>query len=134
MPLSYAAIALLAALALGGVLLTTLRGYYLQLELGYLAENVQAVSSLFQVELPLAMLQSQLGIFSFFSQTCVRFLDAAGQELADSGTPEELGELSTLFLGLEGPEPSVSFVSFDVIPLEVVGFGHIAAEGVYPCQ
>jgi len=37
LPLSYAAIALLAALSLGAVLLTTLRNYYLQRELDYLA-------------------------------------------------------------------------------------------------
>ena len=45
LPLSYAAIALLATLSLGLVLLITLRGYYAQRERDYLIGNAQAISA-----------------------------------------------------------------------------------------
>ncbi|NIV33527.1 MAG: hypothetical protein GWN58_29995, partial [Anaerolineae bacterium] len=44
LPLSYAAIALLATLALGAVLLLTLRGYYRQLEQAYLESSALGFS------------------------------------------------------------------------------------------
>jgi hypothetical protein len=43
LPLSYAAIALLAALVLGGVLLAVLRNYYDQFEVDYLRRQVLAI-------------------------------------------------------------------------------------------
>ena len=89
LPLSYAAIALLVALALGVVLLTTLRGYYQQRELAYLTSNAHAISStitdLVTADVPAAALQAQLRSLSFLSQTRVRLLDRDGAVLADSG-------------------------------------------------
>ncbi len=102
LPLSYAAIALLAALALGLVLLTTLRGYYRQQELDYLTRNAQAIGSaiprLFDLDVSSNVLQSQLSSFAFFSQTRVRLLDTASQVVADSGDPQGQQGVVTLAL------------------------------------
>ncbi|MDP6715512.1 MAG: hypothetical protein QF368_12920, partial [SAR202 cluster bacterium] len=45
LPLSYAGIALLAALLLGVILLLALRGYYSRRENDYLLSNARAISS-----------------------------------------------------------------------------------------
>jgi signal transduction histidine kinase len=90
LPFSYAAIALLVALALGGILLIVLRGYYAQREHDYLVNNGRAISNTL---LPLLTdpdvtpedLQAQVESLAFLSQTRVRVLDADRQVLADSG-------------------------------------------------
>ena len=45
LPLSYAGIALLATLVLGGVMLAILRSYYLDRELDFLGSNAQVFSA-----------------------------------------------------------------------------------------
>ncbi len=94
LPLSYGAIALLAALALGVVLLTTLRGYYARQERDYLMGNVQEIARrmarLLALEAPTEVLQSQVETFAFLSQTRVRLRDATGRVLVDSGAPESV--------------------------------------------
>jgi signal transduction histidine kinase len=91
LPLSYAAIALLATVALGAVLLLILRGYYGQLERAYLEGNALAFSytlaPLLEDDLPAESLQSQVISLSFLSQARVRLLDKAGTPVADSSTP-----------------------------------------------
>lgn len=105
LPLSYAAIALLAALALGAVLLTTLRSYYLRQELDYLTNNARGLSvemaRMVQAGLPPKAVQAQLDNFSFLSQARVRLLDAAGQPLADSGEPQEQPQVAALSVEVE---------------------------------
>ena len=100
LPLSYAAIALLAALALGAVLLTVLRSYYLQRELDYLIGNARAVDDVATRLVALgaspSVLESQLRSLAFLSQTRVRLLDAADQIVADSGNPQERYEVVML--------------------------------------
>lgn len=92
LPASYAAIALLAVLALGITLLGSLRSYYREQELAYLKGNTIAIADeikplLLTGERP--FLQSQIAGFSFLTQTRVQVLDETGQTiLADSG---ELG-------------------------------------------
>jgi signal transduction histidine kinase len=90
LPLSYAAIALVATLALGAVLLLTLRGHYLRVERDYLQSNAQAIGfSLAQVledDPPAEVVQSQLSSLAFLSGTRVRLFDA-GQELVASSEP-----------------------------------------------
>jgi two-component system sensor histidine kinase MprB len=97
LPLSYAAIALLATLSLGAVLLTTLRNYYLQRELDYLVENARAIGAVLvdpvEAGVPAGALQSQLGSISFLSQVRVRLLDTDLQPLADSGSPRPAREI-----------------------------------------
>ena len=105
LPISYMAIALLAALALGAVLLTTLRSYYQQRETDYLNGNAQAISSnvslLLEAEVPIEALQSQLKTFAFLSQARVRLIDLEDNVIADSGDPLELSEIATFSVGLE---------------------------------
>ena len=90
--LSYAAIALLAALALGVVLLSTLRGYYQQREQEYLVSNAQGVTLKFAEALkagtPLGSLVQGL---SFLLQARVRVISPDRQVLIDSGPPDKTG-------------------------------------------
>jgi signal transduction histidine kinase len=92
--LSYAAIALLAALALGAVLLTILQSYYSQRELDYLRGNAKAIGQglaiMIESNVPAQALQLQVENFSFLSQTRVRALDAQGRVLQDSGVPKQV--------------------------------------------
>jgi len=87
--LSFAAIALLAALSLGAVLLMILRDYYTQQEKSYLFSNAVAISAdmaqLVQEDAPPEAIQSQVENLAFLSQTRVRRLDADNQVLNDSG-------------------------------------------------
>ena len=99
LPLSYAAIALLAALALGLVLLFALNQYYNQLESEFLLKNgasIDAVLSSFPLEdLPPDRLTAQVKSLSIFSQVRIQVVDSQGNMLADSGSPA--GEDSPVF-------------------------------------
>lgn len=117
LPLSYAAIALLATLSLGLVLLITLRGYYAQRERDYLIGNAQAISAtiipLIAEEAPPEVLELQLSNLSFLSQTRVRLLDVGGKLVAESGAPGasrvSLGAVpisGPLAEGVDSTEPS----------------------------
>jgi signal transduction histidine kinase len=123
LPLSYAAIALLAALSLGIVLLTTLRSYYRQHELNYLTENARGISSelarLVQADLPPAALQAQLKSFAFLAQTRVRLLDEANNPVADSGEPQDRPQVAALSIEVEANE----FVSGDMFTKPIKGAG-----------
>lgn len=90
LPLSYAAIALLAALVLGGVLVAVLQDYYDQFEVDYLRRQVLAIGesveqTLTQTDVPTTALEAQVDGFSLLSQARVQVLDVDGQLLADSG-------------------------------------------------
>ena len=93
LPLSYAAIALLAVLSLGFVLLTILQNFYRQQELDYLTNNAQTISAtlapLVEAGLPSEALQSQLSSYAFLAQTRVQLLDTSERVLADSGNPRD---------------------------------------------
>jgi signal transduction histidine kinase len=90
LPISYAAIALLAAMSLGVVLLITLRSYYAQHELDYLKGNARAIGTvLVQVlEDSPEDLKLQLDSFAFLSQSRIRLLNENGEILGDSGAPQ----------------------------------------------
>src|SRR5262245_20586038 len=91
LPLTYAAIALLTVIALGTVLVTTLRAYYSEQEGRYLKDNAhvigQGVSRMLRHDVPLEVLRVQLDNFSFLSQSRVSLLDAKGQIVAQSAVP-----------------------------------------------
>jgi signal transduction histidine kinase len=91
LPLSYAAIALLATLALGSVLLLALRGHYLRVERDYVQSNAQAIGfslgPLLEDDPSPEVLQSQLDSLAFLSNTHVRLFDA-GEELVASSDPQ----------------------------------------------
>lgn len=103
LPLSYAAIALLATLSLGAVLVLILRNFYQQQELDYLTNNALAISRtvkpFLETKAPPQALRSQLTNYAFLSQTQVRVLDPAGEPLADSGPPP--GQQDVLALSVE---------------------------------
>jgi signal transduction histidine kinase len=93
LPLSYAAIALLAALALGLVLLLTLRNYYTRLELDYLNSNAREIGAMLRKTLqsegqPPLNPEAETKAFSFLSQARVRVLSPQRQVLIDSGPVE----------------------------------------------
>jgi signal transduction histidine kinase len=89
LPLSYAAIALLAALALGLALILPLRDTYLQLERDYLNRNAreigQVVAQALQRPTPSEDVQAQARALAFLTQARVRVFDLGGQLILDSG-------------------------------------------------
>jgi len=91
LPLSYAAIALVTAVAVGAVLLTTLRNYYAERELDRMNRGANAIGFLVERMLeentPVTELQTRLDSFAFFSQAQVRVLDANHQVVAQSINP-----------------------------------------------
>ena len=91
LPASYAAIALLAALSLGSMMLLVLRNYYANQEREYLYGNATAlqpiIEQILQSDLPEASLQDQINGLAFLSQTQIRLFDMNGHTLADSGAP-----------------------------------------------
>src|ERR1044071_6504266 len=92
--LSFAGIALVAALALGAVLLTILRDYYSDQELNYLHINAQSVSTvvgaMMSAQAPHDEMQSQVESLAFLTLTRIRVYDLDGQLLYDSGSPQDL--------------------------------------------
>lgn len=92
LPLSYAGIALLVALALSVVLPIPVRDYYGQLESQYLTGNVQTIAKVLEATHEVSgedwlevVRQSQLQQLSFLSQARVQVMDIDGQVIADSG-------------------------------------------------
>lgn len=92
--LSFAGIALAAAIILGVGLLAILQKYYLNQEIAYLSGNAQAIAKVLVTMLirdtPHEEIQSQIENLAFFSQTRVQVFDPEGQLLYDSGSPQNL--------------------------------------------
>lgn len=92
LPLSYAGIALVATLALGAVLLLTLRGYYQDQERAYLEENARALSpavaEMVASGLSPADIEAQVKSLSFLTIARIQVLDAERNAIADSGIPD----------------------------------------------
>ncbi len=91
LPLTYAGIALVATLALGAVLLLTLRGYYSQQEIEYLQGNAQVISQVLSSTYASAtpqpsQVQSQIQSLSFLTQARIKVLDNQSTVIADSGS------------------------------------------------
>jgi signal transduction histidine kinase len=91
LPASYAAVALLAALSLGSLMLLVLNGYYTRQERDFLLGNAEAarsvVEQVLQSSQPAQALEDQIKSLAFLSQAQIRVLDGEGNILADSGTP-----------------------------------------------
>ena len=109
--ISYAAIALLATLLLGAILLVVLFNYYIKQEVAHLTSNASTISSFFayyqeQEELPQEALQDILESFSFISNAQIRLLGEEGQILEDSGPPPDY---TTLSLGSISDEFSIGY-------------------------
>lgn len=92
--LSFAGIALVAALVLGAVLLTILRDFYSNQELNYLHINAQSVSTvlsaMMSAQAPHDEMQSQVESLAFLTLTRIRVYGPDGQILYDSGSPQNL--------------------------------------------
>jgi signal transduction histidine kinase len=92
LPLSYIAIALVAALASGALMLAVLRSYYQQAERNYLVRNVASIAlaaqQLFQAGVTDPVLADQVMSWSFLLQARVQVYDQDGNLLVDSGTPK----------------------------------------------
>lgn len=93
LPLSYAAIAFLAALALGLVLITVLVEHYSRQERQNLRRNARTVSrivsTIWSDDLDPEQLSGELGILAFLTQTQIKLLDMDNQVLVDSGKADE---------------------------------------------
>ncbi len=94
LPATYAAIALLTAIALGIALLVPLRGYYMERERAFLAQNAQSIADalgpvLSNRQVPAIDLDEQIRFLSLLSQTRVRLLSPdQEQQMADSGVQD----------------------------------------------
>ncbi|HVN55542.1 MAG TPA: HAMP domain-containing sensor histidine kinase [Anaerolineaceae bacterium] len=104
--LTYAGLALLTALALGGVLLFVLRGYYADQERIYLRGNAlslgDAVGPILESNLPKDSLQGQINLFAILSQVRVRLLDENGKLLVESQKPAV--EKGVFISAVSGPD------------------------------
>jgi two-component system sensor histidine kinase BaeS len=91
LPLTYAAVALLAVLALGAVLLAVLRDIYGRQELNYLLGNAATIAEVIappmsETSTPAGWLQAQAEGLAFLTQTRVRVLGPSAETvLVDSG-------------------------------------------------
>lgn len=108
LPLTYAAIALIAALALGTVLLLTLRGYYSQREIEHLQGNAQAISRpiafMYSSQLTPEEIAFDLRNLSFLSQSRIRILDPYGNPIADSGGFQDRRTIALNFRFMNNPD------------------------------
>ena len=105
--LTYAGMALFTAAVLGGVLLSVLGNYYARAEDGYLLAAAQRVrTDLTRTGTSRAALARQAKIAALTTQTRVRVYDAAGELLADSGSPTQI-DPSTLSRSPSG-EPQMN--------------------------
>ena len=95
LPLSYAAIACLAAVALGAVLLAILRDYYAQREHDYLRSNADAFAGLLWPVMgddgqEVNRLGQQLENVAFFANIRIRVLDTGYNVLFDTGEVHQI--------------------------------------------
>jgi signal transduction histidine kinase len=122
LPASYAAIALLAALLLGSLMMLVLRSYYAGEERDYLYRNAitlrPVIEQVLQSDLPEDFIQDQVNGLAFLSQARIRLLDVQGDTIADSGVP-----MSHRVVAVSGGAPFGGNVMFSlpVNPPEDVG-------------
>ncbi len=121
--LSFAGIALVAAIVLGAVLLAILQNYYAHLEFNYLLGNAKFVSSFVAAarsdEAPRDEVQSQIENLAFLTQTRIQVYDTNEQLLYDSGSPQKvavnLGVMKQLIAQGDSP-PNVRYRVIAVNP------------------
>ena len=135
LPLSYASIALLAALALGVVLLTTLRGYYGMREHDILMSNADFIGDMvarnYEVQ-PASTSDSvnaQIGTLSLMSQARIRLFDAQNKLVVDSGDPLEKQVYSVSYAG-EPPGANVVIWHIGQLPAQTDANALFASGGM----
>jgi len=131
LPLSYAGIALLATLALGGAMLAILRAYYLERELAFLDSNAQSLSAIIvdmeQIGAPQSVWEEYAQVFSFLAQARVRVLDENRQAIIDSGSPESVLLPSFTTIGIESVD--LAQIPEDLPEAPGVAFGFFGVSG-----
>ncbi len=89
---SYIAVALLAALALGSLMLLVLNGYYARQERAFLLSNAETARTVVEQSLqssqPDQALKGQVVGLAFLLQAEIKVLDDRGRVLVDSGIPD----------------------------------------------
>ena len=124
--LTYAGIALLAAMLLGVIMLTILQQYYAAQELDYLEKNAPAIAkkmaALQSSEGNPEILEQMLAAFAFFSNTQVRLLDPDGDVVLDTGSPPE----QTALAYKDFPDPD-ALLGFDA-GFSIISSGIISTE------
>ncbi len=116
--LSFAALALVAALVLGAVLLVILQSYYSNLELDYLRGNAKFISGFVMAmtseNAPHDEVQSQIENLAFLTQTRIQVYDGNQQLLYDSGSPQKininLGVTKQLFAAQTNGNPPTEMI------------------------
>jgi signal transduction histidine kinase len=106
LPLSYAAVALLAVVTLGAVLLLLLGGYYRRQEALYLTRNAETMGGVVEILLSsdddpgarLEIVRATLESYAYLSQTEVRLENATGELLFSTGNPRDLQAVATISL------------------------------------
>ena len=137
LPVSYAVIALLAALSLGSLMSLVLRSYYADQEHKYLLGNAAALQPVLEQILESGVsgssLQNRINGLSFLSQARIRLLDMEGNSIADSGVPSSDQVVAVSgdpgwqvpFFGsgpANAPEDELPFVIYSNHDAEVVPF------------
>ena len=135
--LSFAGIALVAALALGAVLLAILQNYYANVEVKYLRGNAESigevVTAMLMKNAPHDEIQSQIENLAFLSQTRIEVYDPSGQLLYDSGSPQKvdinLGVIKQLkAVQANGDSPKLRIISVgssETIPAKSPGVNDV---------
>lgn len=122
LPLSYALIALVTTLALGGVLLTTLRDYYDARERAYLTGNAESISQgirqMYRDGLSTQAVNAALGNYAFIARARVRLLDANQRIIGDSGSFGQDNIITFSFA--EQAVPSAGAIFVEQAPVDTV--------------
>lgn len=109
LPATYAAIALLTAIALGIALLVPLRGYYMERERAFLAQNAQSIADalgpvLSNKQVAAIDLNEQIRFLSLLSQTRVRLLGPDRElQMADSGVQDGSRPATISYVSVSAP-------------------------------
>ncbi|MBN2304184.1 MAG: HAMP domain-containing histidine kinase [Anaerolineae bacterium] len=107
LPLTYAGIALLTAVALASLLLFTLNNYYDRQERRYLAASARALagqtSRMYADQVPSEDIQAAVSLFAFLAQARVRLLDETMQVTADSGSIHDQPQVAVNFIRAQDP-------------------------------
>ncbi|MBI5959126.1 MAG: HAMP domain-containing histidine kinase [Chloroflexi bacterium] len=106
LPLTYAGIALLTALALAGLLLFTLRSYYAQREREYMESAAHILARqterMYYDQLSTEEIQLAVDLMSFWAQARVQIYNNAGELVADSG---HFDNENLITVNITRPEP-----------------------------
>jgi signal transduction histidine kinase len=117
LPLSYAGIALLTAVALNGLLLFTLRSYYNQREHDYLVVSGQALTRqaerMIHDQLSTSEIQSAISLTALVVQARIELMDVNHQVIADSGSLDELEQMNVGFVRQNSNDSPIAVIGPD---------------------